>query len=929
RSGKSYIIQGPPGTGKSQTITNLIADFLAKGKTILFICEKRAALDVVYHRLQQNKLSELCCYIHDSQSDKKEFIKDLKKVYEDFIKNKMDLTSIKLKRKLVLDKLVDLIQSLQLYHEQQNFRSKEAGLPTRQLIESVIQLKEHLPKDHLNYKNEAPYYNQWLEYGSIIRQLGSALEEAGSGSELAHHPFSNLSVALVTDENPFALMDSLTRHARISIQHLTEIISKNEISSDNSNTLEQIRNLVQDSVVLEELAQTDNLKLVDANNPEAKAFETSYMAYQEVQKAYKQAVECNNHWVNKFTKAEIEQSLELAQKNEKSFFGFLNGNWRRLKKQLKKCYDFSTHNVRPGYSTILKQLQEEYKEEERLQVTTSNLRRQYKIDSIDITYTGIEVLRRKQGDKEIDYLLRHPNSNQLVIELSKLNNALHQLELQLKQCLYGYQGKSLLQIKDEIDTISSNTGALKYLLPVLKRFAELPDEVQQFVRKLPLTPLQAEAMMANKTLEMLYESNISFASVNQKTIAHVVAEIESSYKELLDVNSSYIRAIRREHFLQHFDLSNVSASGLSMDQKIQKREFLEGRRILEHEMGKSMRYKSIRELASNESGKVLKDIKPVWLMSPLSVSDSLPLDTNYFDVVIFDEASQITLEEGIPALFRAPQTIIVGDDKQMPPSNFFSAKAEDPEDLDLSEGQGEEEILNADADSLLVQGSRKLNNTMLRWHYRSRYETLISYSNHAFYEAGLLTIPDRTIHQISKALLEVAHPEEGLNHAPSLLEGSISYHYLPNSIYEARSNLGEAKYIAHIVKRLLLDGINETIGIVAFSQEQQGVIEEAIESLAAADAVFAEALEKANNRKDDGQYTGLFVKNLENVQGDERDIIIMSVCYGYDSNKKMLMNFGPINRKGGEKRLNVIFSRAKKHMAIVSSIRHHSITNEY
>jgi predicted DNA-binding WGR domain protein len=218
---------------------------------------------------------------------------------------------------------------------------------------------------------------------------------------------------------------------------------------------------------------------------------------------------------------------------------------------------------------------------------------------------------------------------------------------------------------------------------------------------------------------------------------------------------------------------------------------------------------------------------------------------------------------------------------------------------------------------------------MLSWHYRSRYESLISYSNHAFYDAGLLTIPDKTIHHNVKQLIEVLQPEEGNTHAAELLNGSISFHYLSNSIYESRSNINEAKYIAQLVKKLLLDDVKETIGIVAFSQEQQGVIEEEIENLAARDKAFDEVLEKAFNRKDEGQFTGLFIKNLENVQGDERDIIIMSVCYGHDSNKKMLMNFGPINRKGGEKRLNVIFSRARKHMAIISSIRHHHITNDY
>src|SRR5690606_33127953 len=126
----------------------------------------------------------------------------------------------------------------------------------------------------------------------------------------------------------------------------------------------------------------------------------------------------------------------------------------------------------------------------------------------------------------------------------------------------------------------------------------------------------------------------------------------------------------RQQFLHHYEISNTSAAVLTHEQKQFKKIYTDGRRVLEREMAKTMRYKSIREIASNESGVVLKDIKPVWLMSPLSVSDSLPLDTNLFDVIIFDEASQITLEEGIPALFRAPQSIIVGDEKQMPPSNF-------------------------------------------------------------------------------------------------------------------------------------------------------------------------------------------------------------------------------------------------------------------
>jgi superfamily I DNA and/or RNA helicase/predicted DNA-binding WGR domain protein len=929
RTGKSYIIQGPPGTGKSQTITNLIADFLANGKTILFVCEKRAALDVVYHRLQQNHLAELCCYIHDSQGDKKEFIKDLRTVYDDFIKNKLDALGIASQRKSIIEQLLEKISVLQLYHKEQGVVDTDSGVVTRKLIERLVDIKSNIP--HLdNATNESiPYYNQWRKFGETIEQLARALEETGSESQLANHPFSNLGIPLIKAENPFTLINSLVNYSYNAIQQITAVISQYNIPWQHATQLENIKNLIQDSIVLEPLAQSNNLLLVDITNAEAKEFEEAFYQYKQIQQSYGSALEVTKRWSNKLDKQEVQQALELAQKHEKSFLNFLNSDWRKLKRQLKQSYDFSSHQLKPAFSLILKQLQEEYQILDKANETKGKLQKKYKVDNIDNVYVGIEVLRRKRGDKEIDFLLQHPQSNELVLKLSKLNNFLQQLELELKQCLYGYEKKSLSEIKDEIATINSNAETLKDLLPNLRRFAELPESVQNVIRTLPLTPLQVEAAMANKTLQALYQKNPSFSGITQRALQEIVKDIDKGYKELLKLNSDYIRAQRRKTFLENYEISNASASVLTQEQKQIKKCYTEGRRVLEHEMGKTMRYKSIRELASNDAGRVLKDIKPVWLMSPLSVSDSLPLSFNFFDVVIFDEASQITLEEGVPALFRAPQSIIVGDDKQMPPSNFFNAKAEDPEDLEIIEGEKEDEILSTEADSLLVQGSRKLNSTMLSWHYRSRYETLISYSNYAFYDAGLLTIPDKTIHHTNKPLLQVQHAEEGLNNAKTLLKDSISFHYLPESIYEARSNINEAKYIANLVKTLLIDNIQETIGIVAFSQEQQGVIEEAINNLAEIDKTFDEVLEKAYNRKDDGQFTGLFVKNLENVQGDERDIIIMSVCYGHDSNKKMLMNFGPINRKGGEKRLNVIFSRARKHMAVVSSIRHNHITNDY
>ena len=146
-----------------------------------------------------------------------------------------------------------------------------------------------------------------------------------------------------------------------------------------------------------------------------------------------------------------------------------------------------------------------------------------------------------------------------------------------------------------------------------------------------------------------------------------------------------------------------------------------------------MRYKSIRDLVSGDSGMVVKDLKPVWLMSPLSVADTVPLDSSHFDVVIFDEASQITLEEAVPTIFRAPQAIVVGDEMQLPPTDFFSARQGDDDEVTFYDDEAGEQVqYDLESNSLLNHAARNLGSTMLGWHYRSRSESLISFSNWAF-----------------------------------------------------------------------------------------------------------------------------------------------------------------------------------------------------
>src|SRR5258708_38308613 len=192
-----------------------------------------------------------------------------------------------------------------------------------------------------------------------------------------------------------------------------------------------------------------------------------------------------------------------------------------------------------------------------------------------------------------------------------------------------------------------------------------------------------------------------------------------------------------------------------------------------------------------------------------------------------------------------------------------------------------------------------------------------------------MTIPDRKIAAEGLNEIIVTKSEDGIARIEALLKRRVSFHFVPKAVYEQRRNRAEADYIAHLLKEMLAQETKLTLGVVAFSEAQQTEIESALERLSAKDSLFARRLEAEYEREDEGQFWGFFVKNLENVQGDERDIIILSICYGYDRNRRMLMNFGPINQQGGEKRLNVIFSRARQHLAVISSIRHFDITNEY
>ncbi len=303
---------------------------------------------------------------------------------------------------------------------------------------------------------------------------------------------------------------------------------------------------------------------------------------------------------------------------------------------------------------------------------------------------------------------------------------------------------------------------------------------------------------------------------------------------------------------------------------------------------------------SAQGGDPLFDVRPVWMASPQTVAQIFPREA-IFDVLVFDEASQCRLEEALPVLLRAKRVVIAGDPKQLPPTRFFeSAVTQSADDGDTETEQGLFEEQQSEVEDLLGAAlNLEVEQSYLDVHYRSRNADLIDFSNRSFYDARLQPIP--------------AHPSRRSVLPPIRLVPA-------NGVYEKRVNAIEARRVVEIVRELLSRKEPPSIGVACMSLSQKDAIQDALEEAAAADPAFASKLALARTREGAGSFEGLFVKNLENVQGDERDHIIISTTYGPDASGRFYRRFGPLGMAGGGRRLNVLVTRAREEVHLVTSI---------
>lgn len=419
------------------------------------------------------------------------------------------------------------------------------------------------------------------------------------------------------------------------------------------------------------------------------------------------------------------------------------------------------------------------------------------------------------------------------------------------------------------------------------------------------------------------EINLSFSKLEKDILKHYYSINKDNIKEQLEnlvefVILDHISDIEKEANVEESikNIEKFNETVKSIKSNIQTKKDLTGRYILNKwnnnikTITTDKNYKDFKHQANKKKmlypirkyielyDELLLDMFPCFLLSPETVSEILPLKKGMFDTVIFDEASQMYIENAIPSIYRAKKVIVAGDDKQLRPSSTFSSRYVDEVEEDEEDREKKAAL---EEESLLDLAKINFDSVHLTYHYRSQSEELINFSNYAFYGGRLKIAPNVNSNS------DYGVPIERIK--------------IDNGLWENNENIEEANKVVELVAKLFKERKNkDTIGIITFNKKQQDLIEDLLEQRAQDDNEFKKAYIEEIDRIENDEDISLFVKNIENVQGDERDIIIFSTAYAKNVNNRLSSNFGTLNQEGGENRLNVAVSRAKKKIYVVTSI---------
>lgn len=906
-SGSNLVLEGPPGTGKSQTITNLICHLLATGKTVLFVSEKMAALEVVHRRLNSIGLGPFCLELHSAKARKSEVLAQLGKALDAGNIRTVEDWELEAERLAGLrGELNALVGALHKVHPN--------GLTIYDAIGTCIKYAHWRPAA-VDWADPSQHNRKELDNLRMLCRQMAAL--ASQLHDIRAHPLLAIKRTtwspswqqeLLDATNSLSMAASATQELIAPLLHLLGR-PENGSSWFELASLDHLADILLKApsvpvgvarAAADEVAR-NRLKMLRHHGLRREAawktFEGVYreeIANLNGQELEIQWGDANSTWWPRswFAKRACLKRFGLYRADRKapveSDVNQLIGDLRKLNDEDKALAvmgadatallqdEFNAHNTNWNAVEVHEKWVEEYS------------------DALARLAAGDTVLHEALVNKLLPYV----TENRAILRTD------------------GVLGRALVSYRDAHRQLVSEAYRVAALSGARDSFIEEPHAAGVIQRL--LTQLQGWQHAAHQIQPWCLWQN-SREKVIGAGIPGIVRSLESGEVALADIaeffeyayQSWWVRkAMDREPVLCAFssaDHERKIAEFKTSDERFQKltQQYVVAKlsgRIpsstalapgadsemgkLRRELAKSRNHTPIRQLVKNLPT-LLPKLKPCLLMSPLSVAQYLEAGHQLFDVVIFDEASQIPVWDAVGAIARGKQFVCVGDPKQLPPTNFFNRVDEDDGSLGEDEVQDLESIL----DECMSIGLPKLG---LDWHYRSRHESLIAFSNATYYDNRLITFP-----------------------SPVTEDTAVRFERV-RGVYDrggSRTNLAEAEAIVAAIEKHFLspEGKKQSLGVVTFNQAQQSLIENLLDNRRRNSNRLDQAIAEANVEP-------LFVKNLENVQGDERDIIYFSITYGPDAAGKVALNFGPLNLEGGHRRLNVAISRARQGIVIFSTL---------
>ena len=952
------IIHGPPGTGKSETITNIVADCLARGERVLVVCQKRAAIDVVYERIKKAELESLCIIVHDSNSDRKRVIESLKGHIEGDSVSSQNSLNISDKRQILSIEIVEIEKILDDYSKALYAQEDSLKISYRDARLSYLKVRERWK----GLRENKTLCDKLCDINDItlkrlkykVRQIGKLFYEADPKNNPWKWRKRDFALSRYLKDDVFELINKAVKATESSD---FSALFKNPHSGIPENKVEfqeRLRNIIE---LLNSTVSQSNIELLG----EWLTIKDTEEINQEVQMLGSKIKEINLEDIN----IELHQHFYTASRGEFELlkdlsFKYFNKpvgikkifSWggKRAEKKLRDKFNslnldltnFDNDVLHDYFNVMLKWLDlRKYIKKSKLSsfsqvsdLTTSTLEKDYEtINHIVQSYSNWKTIKPLIYEPIAKNLLYHLTCNDFINFKTKLDEYVA-LSNNIEEIFKRLETIDKLKewFKDEIiDDYRQRIWECDYDTAELNQFLEYFDKLQPLILfDTELSKLESlEKNIINTVLEeMSNEETIDRFNINS---SEGLSEICVSFVEICTFYNCIIRYENKYPILTSF-------SGRMYEEKLNRlKELLSEKHSLESKAicniwdqkqsdqinstvwdsilvvkgKKSKRLRQVIDLGTNEG---LFDISPCWMTNPNTACQIFPLTEEYFDTVIFDEASQCPIEQALPLIYRAKKIIVSGDEKQLPPTSFFKSgfeteeeeEEEKPEDEMSSseitqrniERAKQEQI--ASSESLLEASKVILKDVYLNTHYRSLHPSLIAFSNHAFYN-GRLEVPDLNFHN------------------EYLKEPPIVYKNI-EGIYKDEKNRDEARHIIGLVKQIWNENPRPTVGIVTFNRKQRDLVYEELIKECEGDRGFESIYESEVERKDGNQGVGIFVKNIETVQGDERDVMIFSTTFGKNEEGAFIRRFGPINIEGGEKRLNVVITRSKKRMYIITSM---------